>query len=231
MNKIMLLLSLCTLGAGGALGQTSETIRVKSGETFPENEKYRYAKFTPGFVEYHNGRAPSQALLNYNMLLREMQFLNNRDTMSIADTPAIRRIRIGDDEFVYDQNGLVMTVLGHYGTVTLAVDHSLKLANVDKEGGFGMSSGASSIKSYSSYPTNAGTRAKLEVRGDVVYSHQRILTLINKNNLVFPASRKGILKVYPKKKSEIDNYLKDNPIQFGDVADVKKLLEYCQALD
>lgn len=232
MKKALLFLSVCSLSAGATMGQTSETIRVKSGEKFPNAEKYRYAKFTPGVVEYHNGRVPSQAMLNYNMLLREMQFLvNNRDTMSIADAPAIQRIRIQDDEFVYDQNGLLLTVLGHYGPVTLAVDHSLKLANVDKMGGYGMSSGASAIKTYNSYPTSAGASAKLEQKGDVVYSHQRVLMFINQNNLVFPASRKSILKMYSKKKSEIETYLKENPVQFGDLNEVKRLLEYGQSLD
>lgn len=226
------MLTLCSLSAGGLLAQTNETIRVKSGAAFPAHEKYLYARFTPGVVEYHNGRMPSQALLNYNLLLREMQFLvNNRDTLSIADAPAIREIRIRDDVFVYDQNGLVLTVLADYGSVMLTVNHSLKIASIDKEGGYGMSSGASSIKTYNSYPTSAGANARLEIKGDVVYSHQRVLMFLNQNRLSFPASRKSTLRMYPRKRAEINKHLKEHPVQFGDLEQVKELLVFCQTLD
>ena len=211
--------------------QPGETIRVKSGEKLPAREKYLYPEFSLGTVFYRDGRPPASARLNYNLLEREMQFLApGGDTLALAEEQTIRQIKLRDDAYVYDQKGLILTLLGTYGSASLAVDHSLKIANVDKEGGYGMSSGASAIRTYKSYPTGTGATAKLEQRGDVVFSHQRVLVLINQNNLAFPASRKSVMKMYPKHKSAIEDYMSTHSIQFNDANELKKLLEFCENL-
>lgn len=211
--------------------QLGETIRVKTGEKLPAREKYLYPEFSLGTVSYRDGRPPGSARLNYNLLEREMQFLTaTSDTLALAEEQTIRQIKLRDEVYIYDQNGNILTQLGTYGDVALAVDHSLKIANVDKEGGYGMSSGASSIRTYNSYPTGTGATAKLEQKGDIVFSHQRVLMLINKNNLAFPASRKSVLKMYPKQKSVIDDYVREQSVQFNDAGELKKLLEFCENL-
>lgn len=211
--------------------QSGETIRVKTGEKLPLGEKYLYPEFSLGTVFYRDGRPPGSARLNYNLLEREMQFLTPAgDTLALAEEQTIRQIKLRDEVYVYDQKGVILNLLGTYSSTSLAVDHSLKIANVDKEGGYGMSSGASSIRTYNSYPTGTGATAKLEQKGDVVFSHQRVLILINKNNLAFPASRKSVLKMYPKHKSAIEDYLRDHSVQFNDADELKKLLEFCESL-
>ena len=93
-----------------------------------------------------------------------------------------------------------------------------------------MSSGASSIKTYSSYPTCNGSTAQLEMKGDVVFSRQQIYYFINQNNLTFPASRKSILKLFPKQKSAVEKYLDEHPVQFNQEEDLRALLEFCAGL-
>lgn len=231
MKKSQLTVVILLLTSLSGWAQFGETIRVKTGEKLPTREKYLYPEFSQGTVFYRDGRAPGSARLNFNLLEREIQFLTPRgDTLALAEEQTIRQIKLRDEAYVYDQNGNILTLLGSYGDVALAVDHSLKIANVDKEGGYGMSSGASSIRTYSSYPTGTGATARLEQKGDVVFSHQRVLVLINKNNLAFPASRKSILKMYPRQKSAIDDYVREHSVQFNDPDELKRLLEYAESL-
>ncbi len=231
MKKSHLPIIILLLASLPGWAQMGETIRVKTGEKLPTREKYLYPEFSSGTVFYRDGRPPGSARLNFNLLEREMQFLTpTGDTLALAEEQTIRQIKLRDEAYMYDQNGNILTLLGSYGDVTLAVDHSLKIANVDKEGGYGISSGASSIRTYNSYPTGTGSTAKLEQKGDVVFSHQRVLMLINKNNLAFPASRKSVLKMYPKQKSAIEDYLREHSVQFNDAEDLKKLLEHSERL-
>lgn len=230
MKRFLILLVISPFAVFTIQAQSSEVIRVKSGQKMQEKDKYLYDQFKTGTVHYRNGNSPT-ARLNYNLMLREMQFLTPvKDTMSLADEQTIRQIDLGGDAYIYDQKNTLLKVVGTYGTASLALEQSLKVANVDKEGGYGMSSGASSIRTYNSYPTGNGSTAKLEMKGDVVFSRQQTYFFINQNNLAFPTSRKSLLKLFPKQKSAIEKYLDEHPVQFNVVEDLQRVLEFCAGL-
>ncbi len=227
MKKLVLLLlfsfTLCFPG----WTQPSEIIRIKSGEQVPPYEKYLYRQFASGTVYLRNGQTPT-VRLNNHLMLNEVQFIAPvGDTLTLAQLHTISKVVINGDTFVFDQNSMPLRILREYGAVKLAVNQSLQVANVDKEGAYGQSSGLSSITSYSSYPVPGGGIAKLEMKGDVVYSQRRSYYLINQNGLSFPASRKSILKLFPRQKSAIDDYLQKTPVQFNSPDDLQRLLEFC----
>ena len=215
-----------------ARSQVGETVRVKSGQQLAVGQKYLYPQFTTGTVQYHDGRTAS-ARLNFNLLLREMQFLNppRQDTLTLDQELTIRQIKINDDAFAYDQKAGFLRVLGDYGGVKLAAAQSLQVGNVDKEGGYGQSSGVSSIKSVNNLPTGNGAIARLDMKGDVMYSRRESLFLLDENGLTYPANKKTVQKLFAKHKNEIGDYLKTNDVQFGDKGDLLKLLEFAQALE
>lgn len=208
----------------------SESIRVESDEQLPSHARYLYPQFSQGTVHLRNGQTAT-ARLNYQLQLREIQFLNPKgDTLTLANTGTVRRIELNKDTFVYDQNGQALQVLGDYGPVALAQHHSLQVANVEKEVAFRQSSSLSSVTNYSTYPTATGSIAQLEMKGDVVYSRRRVLYLINQNGLAAPPSRKAVLKLFSGHKTEIDRYLRDQPVQFNLAEDLQRLLEFCAGL-
>jgi hypothetical protein len=229
MKKTYLLLVWALLLGIRGWAQPSETIRIKTGEQVPVLHKYLYQQFSPGTVALRNGQKPT-VRLNYHMMLREIQFIAPAgDTLTLANLHTISHILLNGDMFVFDQNNLALKVLGEYGLARLAVNPSLQVANVDKEGAYGQSSGLSSISSYSSYPTGNGSIAKLELKGDVVYSQRRNYFLINQSGLSFPANRKSVLKLYPRQKAAINEYLRGQPAQLNNPEELRKLLEFCNA--
>ncbi len=232
MKKTILFLTVFGLASLSIFAQTSETIRVKSGQQLAVGDKYQYPQFMTGTVLYRDGRTVS-AKLNFNFLLREMQFLNppRLDTLALAQEYTIRRITINDDEFVHDPKAGFMKIIGDYGAVKLAAAQSLQVGNVDKEGGYGQSSGVSSIRAVNNLPTDNGSMARLSMKGDVVYSRRESLFLLDESGLTYPATKKSVQKLYSKHKNEMGDYLKENNVQFGDKADLKRLLEYGKRLD
>ncbi|WP_373515271.1 hypothetical protein [Persicitalea sp.] len=230
-TKLLFCVALTLIGFTG-WAQTSETIRVKSDQQLSVSDKYLYPQFTTGTVQYRDGRTVS-AKLNFNLLLREMQFVNppRMDTLTLDQEYTIRHIAINEDKFVHDPKTGFMKVLGDYGATKLVAAQSLQVGNVDKEGGYGQSSGVSSIKSVNNLPTDNGSIARLSMKGDVVYSRRESFFLVDDNGVAYPANRKSVLKLYAKRKNEINDYIKENSVQFSDAADLKKILEFSQGLN
>ncbi|MPR32477.1 hypothetical protein [Salmonirosea aquatica] len=231
MKKLLALFIPIVLAGGIVSAQPNEAIRVKSGEKLPTAANYLYPKFVSGAVQLRNGQTHTVPL-NYHLLLREIQFINpTGDTLSLANVQTVRQININNDVFAYDQNGTALHVMADYGGVKLALHHSLQVANVDKEVAYGQSSSLSSVNSYSSYPTGSGAIAKLEMKGDVVFSRRDLLYLINQNGLSLAPSRKTVLKLYPRHKAAINDYLQEHTVRYNEAEDLQKLLEFCAGLD
>ncbi len=231
MRQTYSLLLLGVLLSSLAWAQTDEMVRVKSGEQLTTAQKYLFPQFAVGTVYLRNGQTPT-ARLNYQLQLREIQFIDPKgDTLTLANVHTVQRIGLNKEVFVFDQNGMALQLLGEYGSVKLTQNHSLQIVNVDKEVGFGQSSSLSSVNTYSSHPTAAGSPAKLEVKGDMMFSHKKFLYLINQNGLSVVPTRKTVLKLFPKHKSAVEQYLDDQPVQFHATEDLQRLLAYCAGLN
>jgi trehalose-6-phosphate synthase len=50
---------------------------------------------------------------------------------------------------------------------------------------------------------------------------------MDRNNNSKVANSASVFKIYPSRKNEISQFIKENAINFQEVADVKKLLEFC----
>lgn len=229
----LLMLFVCSLPLGGLCAQSRSTIRVKAEEgpqaNLSNKDKYLYEQFKPGTVHYRNGQTPT-ARLNYNLLLREMQFVSLRgDTLTLDQEHTIRQVSLQGDTFVFDSKNGFLKIVGDTQPVRLAVAQSLQVAGVDKQGGYGKSSGVSSIKAISTFSDNNSSISRLNMKGDVVYSLKKMCFFLDQNEQAFPATKKNLFKLFPKKQ-ELDAYLQENHIQFDNPADLQKLLAYCQSL-
>jgi hypothetical protein len=215
-----------------ARAQDNQTVRVSSqlGSAIPNEYKYLYKQFNQGTVHYRNGQSPT-ARLNYNLLLREMQFIHfTGDTLTLDLESMIRRVSLNDEEFIYDLKKGFLKIIENYGNVKLGLDQSIQVAGMDKEGGYGQSSGVYSIKTINTFSSGNSSIAKLDIKGDVVYSQKKVYYLVDQNSLVFPVSRKRILRLYNRNKSEILDYLEENPVKFSELEEVRRLLSYCKSL-
>ncbi len=228
-----LLIFISVLGGSSFRGQAQEVIRVKdggSGASLAAKYKYQFEQFGTGTVHYWNGKTPT-ARLNYNLLLREMQFIApTGDTMTLDQEQTIRKIEVNKTDFVYDLKTGFLKIIGDYGPSRLALSQSLQVAGVDKQGGYGQSSGVSSIKTYNSFSNSNSSISRLDIKGDVVYSQKKTYFLLDQNNQVYPVSRRNILRIYSRQKTAIETYLQEQTVRFNEPDDLQRLLEFCKAL-
>ena len=212
----------------------SDVLRLKGGaageKSIPFAERYRYGQFRDGKILYQNG-ASANARFNYNIVLGEMQFIDQRgDTLAVASEPVVRMVGVGSDVFWFDRSQGFMELVGEETPVKLAVKHGLKTVKSERKGGYGQSSGTSAITNYQFYSSGNTSVRALDIKGDVLLSKDKSFFLIDQNGRAWPANRASVLKVFSKQRDTLKTYLDRESIDFKQQDDMKKLLKYCSNL-
>ena len=209
---------------GRSFSQTTEIITVKAGQNISDvyKEIYRYPQFTSGRVYFMNGDV-SAAKLNYNLISQAMLFTNNTgDTLAIDNESTIKYITIEKDTFYYDEGYLEL--LGNYSNVKLAVRQKIKFSDKKKTGAFGMPT--STLKTESDDTFLGDRRYNFTIAEDLIFKKETEYYLNGADNHFLAISKKNLLKLYPKKKDNIENFLKENNINLQQEKDIKLLVQY-----
>lgn len=223
---------LCTLLVGSlAVGALNAQIIVTDAPVrVTQQNRYKLPQFTQGVVENLNG-TKSNARLNYNLLNKEMQFLAPRgDTLSLANEQLIRQVKIQEEVFVYFPTMGFASVVEEFPFGQLVKHEYWKVAGVYKEGAYGKSTGASSIKNYQAISTGNTSIQQLDIKGDVVYHKIAEYYVFDANRTPHPLTRKGVLGLFPKQKAALQAYMKAESIRFDELDDLRKLLAHCATL-
>ncbi|GAA4428523.1 hypothetical protein GCM10023188_12800 [Pontibacter saemangeumensis] len=236
MKKIAWCLLLLLSGSGFALAQDApSSYRVKGGEdaakVIPNQIKYRYPSFQKGKVVYINGSS-SPAMINYNFLLEEMQFIDPKgDTMSMAGGPTIQSVLVGESTYLYNTQEGFLEVVADNSRVKLGKRQKLGFAGAEKVGAYNQSSGASSIRNTSTYVDANSKGYKLVQKGDVLFTEKVDYLLVDQNNLFYKVNKANLLRLFPAHKKEILGYLKEHSPDLNDEEDLKELLRFCNGLE
>ncbi len=234
MITMRLLAGVCLMHGLTAFAQMVQPIRVRAGEevgkAIPVEKRYRYGAFTPGSVSYLNGTI-SNARFNYNLLLGEMQFIDPKgDTLSLANEHTLKYIKIGEDLFYYDPEHAYLEVIADFNPVKLTRKQMLVMAGSEKEAAYGQSSGVSAIKTYNSYATGNSQLYRFKPKGDVLFNPEVFYFIIDANKRSYKFRRPGVLKVFTRHKKRVEQYLKEQPVDFDKEEDLKRLLGFCTGL-
>lgn len=209
--------------------QTPVTYTVKAGvnvlDVVPVKDIYQYPAFVPGTVMFKDGRS-SPGRLNYNCLNAEMQFISPKgDTLSLADEQTVRYIVIDADTFYYSE-GYVRLIKGG-GSVKLGEKVFFK-EFVQKPGAYGLSSATTASNTLTSIL--AKRSVDLDISQEIVLVKNTSWFMANKFNDFMPADKKNIVKILPRQKQAIDEYLRKNDVNFNKEEDLKRLTDFLNGL-
>ncbi|RIV17387.1 hypothetical protein DYU11_32375 [Fibrisoma montanum] len=229
-----LLFTLLLGGLTTAAFAQSDVLRLKSGsageKSIPFADRYRYDQFRDGKILYQTG-ASANARFNYNIVLGEMQFIDQRgDTLAVASEPVVRMVGVGPDVFWFDRSLGYLEVIEDDNPVKLALKQGLKTVRSEKRGGYGQSSGTSAITNYQFYSSGNTSVRALDAKGDLLLIKDKTYYLIDQNGRAVPVNKASILNVFRKQREAVKTYLESEPIDFKQEADLKKLLKYCSNL-
>jgi len=226
----LLLLLFILIGYTDLSAQDSIFVTIKTGQNVKDvltiSDIYHYPQFTTGKVFLRDG---SMAIgkMNYNRLYGQMVFVNPiGDTLALADEKNIKFIVIDRDTFYYD--GGYLRLMANGGVVKLTEKQIWVLADIRKIGTHNRPTTTVAVTSFSSYTDerDAAKSKDLIMNEDVVLRKETQYYFGDKFNLFVPASKKGLLQLFPKEQREIDNYLKENKVNFNKKDDVEKLYQF-----
>lgn len=209
--------------------QKSEIITVKPGtkiaDYFPEEERFKYSEFKTGKVVLKNKKSNS-ALLNYNLLAGEMQFIQNRDTLSITNFTGIDYIEIDNDLF-YCDNGFLEVVSGQDPAI-MAVKQYVKIVDTRKVGAYGSKNSTSAVETYANFFRSRNY--EIVVNEELVLSKEKEYYIGNTLNGFVLFRKNYLLKLFPRYKSDINTYINSNQVDFRNKDDLIKLTGFLQEI-
>ena len=216
-----------------AFAQERQVIEASSSKELSEKVsthlQYLFSEFTIGEVYFQNAPKGS-GMLNYNMLIGEMQFMDNNEVMALADVKNIAMVNINDRKF-YPFNSREFTEeLLSTDLAQLRVRRKGNIAPHAKKGAYGTSSSTSSITSYSSI--NSGERQyDLSITSDVLISLRQFYYLVGSNGKYTQIKNvKTFTKQFPANSGQIEAFAKEHKTRFDVEEDLKALLLYCNEL-
>ncbi len=185
---------------------------------------YKYPGFSKGKIFFKDNTI-TEANLNYNYLNGEIEFINPaNDTLAIAKHQMlnIQHIILNKDTFYYDDGYMQQVLRTPAGRI--AKRQMLVILKREKLGAYDQPTSTTNAESmivFRDYYGSTSTHG-LKVRENIT------MTVVNQVFLgdhysFLPASKKNLLKLFPSKKSVINNYLDQNHVDFKNTEDIQKL--------
>jgi len=228
--KALLLLLFILIGYCGLSAQDS-IVTIKAGnkvrDVLTPADIFYYPQFTSGKVFFRDGRK-AMAMMNFTRLYDEMLFINPKgDTLAVADEKTIKFIIVDQDTFYYDEG--YVRIIVDYGDVKLAEKQIWVVADTRKIGTHNKSTSTVAITPLSNYSDDGIARAKsydLLINEDMVIRKETQYYFGDKNNHFVRAGKKKLLLLFPKEQLSLENYLKENKVNFDKKDDLKKLAQF-----
>ncbi len=214
--------------------QDSTLVTIKAGNRVDDVLKpadiFYYPQFTNGQVFFRDG---SKALgkMNYSRLFDQVLFIGPKgDTLALADEKTIKFIAIGQDTFFYDEG--YIRLIENSGVVKLAEKQIWVVADVRKIGTHNRPTSTVAVTSFSTYADVIG-RAKsydLLINEDIVIRRETYYYFGDEYNKFARAGKKRLLLLFPKEQMNLENYLKENKVNFDKRDDLEKLAQFLSQL-
>ena len=228
--KVLLLLLFILIGYCGLSAQDS-IVTIKAGnkvrDVLTPADIFYYPQFTSGKVFFRDGRK-AMAKMNFTRLYDQMLFINPKgDTLAVADEKTIKFIIVDQDTFYYDEG--YVRIIVDYGDVKLAEKQIWVVADTRKIGTHNKSTSTVAITPLSNYSDDGIARAKsydLLINEDMVIRKETQYYFGDQNNHFVRAGKKKLLLLFPKEQLSLENYLKENKVNFDKKDDLKKLAQF-----
>lgn len=217
-----------------ANAQPKKVVRVKNGQDATKyvsaKDRYQYSAFLPGTISYTNGKMAG-GRLNYCYLLGEIMFINTKgDTLAIADNNLVNHADIGSTRYYpVPENGYV-EVVEDCGIMLLAKKVQYQKDGIEKKGAYQNQSELGSLYNATTFTDINGRTTMLPANNTILMKPVVTYLFMDTNHRFNKATKTSLLKIFSKKKEEIEPYLEAQNFNYSSEEDLKKAIRYCSAL-
>lgn len=188
--------------------------------------------FLPGFKEgtiYYKEGAVIKGKLNYNLLTNRMFVLDNNEKKELPDMHEIEYVGLGLIKFVMLEEGDFGEIKVDGDKAILALRHAVDVIKTDPSAkGFTRNGLDKFLETQETVPEG------IALKGDSTYYLVRQTTYGKGFSLaqrkVERANYRGFTKIFSAHKSTVDNYIKEQNINFKNLEDLTKLTLFCENL-
>jgi hypothetical protein len=176
---------------------------------------YRFKGFQDGIVSYQDGRQRALAL-NYNLITGEVEALESKDTVKLANSGFITTVNIDGTTYFRKPVGYIEILLSggsQLGVVrTMLLSHSQAVVASSKYG-----------------PDNSydpSTTSLDRVNYDRMFSRKNNYYMIDGRGSVYEASASAMRRLYPGAEKQLDDYIRLHNPDFQNELDLKQIVSY-----
>ena len=204
----------------------TKTVRLTAGKQFPAkrimDSLYRFSEFQEAKVLWaDNSSSFHPEKMNYNLFTGRMDVINERrDTVKFSQWHQAKILNLDGDVFFQDfEKGYLEILL--QGGLALAVKNKFILVN-DEEilESAGLLDQANASDVYNKAPVTTYDR---------LYQLQRTYFFITRNQAQ-EANKLSILKLMPRHREAVVNYINENNISLTDERHLRQLTTFCNGL-
>jgi hypothetical protein len=211
-------------------GQEQKTVTVEAGtrisDSFTHDELFLYPEFIQGKISFKDGTS-TVTRLNYSTLAGEMLFIASGDTLAIANPRNILYVQIMLDTFFYD-NAYLEVIAGAAPTF-MACRHYIKIQDIKKEGAMGFRSSTNSAETYQGLYAEGNYRNMI-LQEDMVLSLNNDYYLGNPEQGFMLYKKSNVMKLFADNKAAVNDFVKNQDIDFKSKEDLLKLTGFLQQL-
>ena len=210
------------IGTQALSGQ--ERITVKAGEDIHQvisTGRYLFPEFQKARVFLKN--ESTEANMNYNALSGKMEFIDaSGEVMALQNN--VQAVVIQGHFFKYTHKGY-MEILADNSNFELLVHRKFSGGDIKKVGAYGTTSSATSSNTYSHISTDLGLTS-LTLAQEQTYTKTNTYYVYS-NGKYRLANKSTFTKLFGKLKPDIENYLKNTPVNFSKEEELIDLFIYC----
>ena len=216
-----------------ASAQNRQIVEATSGEDLSAKvsaqTQYLFPEFTQGDV-FYLGLPKGSGILNYNMLIGEMHFLENGQVKALANVKDVVLVNIDNRKFYrYNEKEFVEELMWS-SKCQLRVRYKGNAVPHSKKGAYGTASSTSSITSYSGIAEDS-RYYNLSVSENVLITLDHLYYLVGTNGkYTIIKNVKTFYKHFPGKNAQIDEFVKEHNTKFNNRDDLKALFAFCAKL-
>jgi len=205
---------------------------VATGLTIKAQKNYSPYLF-PDFETakvYFTNKKQSDERVNYHLLSNKIRFIDRQDQQikEVSDTKTIDSIVVGKRVFIpnFDEEGWIEVLSAK---PVIQVQYLAKAKTKGQEAAYGGTSELTSTKTYTEM-RDGGTFALLKEPEMEVESYYNYYWIFKDGKRKQFKSFAQFVKLYPKQKEQLNQYIQDNRVNFEDVEAIEKLCFYAESL-
>ena len=210
--------------------QNSKVTKESSTENLKEltNNIFKYPVFVKGEIVSKDSSV-TDAKLNYDRVLGKVVYMDRiGKAQPLENLETIEKVTIGTDTFYLYNNNFIEKYT-HFANVNLYIKQTISYIEKQKKADDGtpviISNGSKLPYSYEEPKTD-----DISIEKNSLFKLSNEYFIANQSMNFYAITKKSLYDLFPKYKDELKTFMRDHSVNFSNIDQMEKLLQYMNSL-